>query len=729
MTLLAPVGDDEPLVRSYLQHFFVEAPDYKAYEPYILDTYLKRQFAETKIVNGLGEGEQWYSLLPPAEYQALKERVDLDFAFDNQRLFAADAPVSLDLHVKNVGTLIVKVFEINTRNYYRENVREVNTDINLDGLVANQETTHTYAEPPLRRVRRHFEFPELNKAGVYVVDFIGSGISSRAVIRKGRLRHLVRTTVGGQVFTVMDEQNRKLPDATVWFAGREYTPNDKGQIVVPFSNAPSQQKIVLAHGEFCSLDEFQHQSENYALAAGIHVDRESLLARNKAQVVIRPQLYLNGVPVTLSVLEDVRLMITSTDQDGVATTKEVPDFKLFEDRESSFEFQVPQRLAKLDFRLQAKVQNLSQNQKIDLAVADSFSLNEIDRSEKVEDLHLARIDGQYVVELLGKTGEPRADRPVQFSLKHRDFKDPVQFALQSDPQGRIALGALADILTVTATGPEGTAHTWMLGRDEHTYYQTVHGRAGQPIVLPYLGQAQQPQRDELSLLEIRGDGFLADRFDALALDGGLLRVTGLTAGDYDLWLKKENRRIQLRVTAGEVGEGYVLGRDRQLEIRGDNPLQISRIEATAEAVTVRLSNASKVARVHVFATRYCPAYAPYGDLAKVGDAEPAWRETEKLDSLYAAGRNLGDEYRYIIDRKYAKKFPGNMLERPSLLLNPWAVRGTETTKQEAQKARILRRKAKWRPREKVPAVSADAAPPRAAISPTWISWPKRPWCS
>jgi hypothetical protein len=102
------------------------------------------------------------------------------------------------------------------------------------------------------------------------------------------------------------------------------------------------------------------------------------------------------------------------------------------------------------------------------------------------------------------------------------------------------LGALANILTVTATGPEGTAHTWTLGRDEHTYYQTVHGRVGEPIVLPYLGQAPQPQRNELSLLEVRGEGFVADRFDALALDGGLLRIAGLAAGDYDLWLKPEN---------------------------------------------------------------------------------------------------------------------------------------------------------------------------------------------
>ena len=48
------------------------------------------------------------------------------------------------------------------------------------------------------------------------------------------------------------------------------------------------------------------------------------------------------------------------------------------------------------------------------------------------------------------------------------------------------------------------------------------------------------------------------------------------------------------------------------------------------------------------------------------------------------GRNIGDEYRYILDRKYAKKYPGNMLERPSLLLNPWDIRSTETGTQEAR---------------------------------------------
>jgi hypothetical protein len=53
------------------------------------------------------------------------------------------------------------------------------------------------------------------------------------------------------------------------------------------------------------------------------------------------------------------------------------------------------------------------------------------------------------------------------------------------------------------------------------------------------------------------------------------------------------------------------------------------------------------------------------------------------ESLYVAGRDIGDEYRYVLDRKYAEKFPGSLLGRPSLLLAPWSIGKTETSEQEA----------------------------------------------
>lgn len=684
-TLLPMIGNDEQLVRDYLAHFLLNAANYQEYAPYIEENYLKQLFAETKIVHGLGEAEQWASMLPPDLFQRLKDRVDIDFTPTNKTKFTADEPVTLDLHVKNVSTLIVKVFEINTTSFYRENLREIDTDINLDGLVANDEKTYQYAEPSLRRVARKFEFPQLKKPGVYVVDFIGNGRSSRALIRKGKLGQLVRTTPGGQRFTIVDDNNKPVGDARLWLAGREYPADKDGSILVPFSTDAERRPVVISRGEFSSLDFFQHEGESYSLAAGIYVDRESLLTRKKSRVVIRTGLSLNGTPITIKRLEDVSLLITTTDLDGVATTQEVPQLPLFEDRETAHEFQVPARLAGIQFVLRAKIQNRSAGKKDDLIVQESFTLNEINRSEKIEDLHLVRAAGKYFVELLGRTGEPKASRAVNFTFKHRDFQEPVQVTLKTDPLGRVQLGELTDMVSVTVTGPEGTSQTWPLPADAHTYPATIHGRVGELLTLPYLGSKAELSRDELSLLELRGETYVVDRFAALGVKNGLVTIDKLPAGDYDLWLKGVNHHVRVRVVAGDKIGNYVVGPIRQLETRPIAPLAIASITAEADRVQVALSNSSPVSRVHVFATRYVPAYQAYGQLAKVRDAEPYLFTSGHASSVYVTGRNIGDEYRYIIDRKYAKKFPGNTLERPALLLNPWAVRSTETGQVVAQR--------------------------------------------
>lgn len=683
-TLLPPVGDDEPLVRSYLLHFFVTAEDYRAYVPYISEQYLKEVFAEAKITSGLGDGERWYSLLPPATYRQLKDRIDLDFAYTNKTEFAPAEPVALDVYVKNVETLIVKVFEVNTQNYYRQNQREIGTDINLDGLVAGEEQTVAYHEPALRRVRRHFEFPKLNRRGVYVIDFIGNGRASRALVHKGRLRYLVRTSVAGQVFTVLDEENARVPEATLWLAGTLYHADNSGTIAVPFTGQPGRQPIVLSQGDFSSLEFFQQEAENYQLSAGFYVDREELIARRQAELIVRPQLSMNGTPVSGKVLEDVRLSITSVDLDGLVTTKDVPNFRLFEDRESTYDFRVPQRTASVRFELKARVHSQSQNRKLDLAAGETFALNEIDKTDNTEDLHLLHIAGNYAIDLLGKTGEARPDRPLRIELKMRDFTQPVHIDLQTDDHGRTLLGPLPGVLAITAGGPQASSHTWPIRDDEHTYAQVIHGTTGQPIEIPYMGHAAEPDRAELSLLELRGGQFTADRFGNLKLDGGLLSLGKLQPGDYSLLLKRSGTHIHLRVTEGVRREGYAMGGYRKLQLENQQPLQLAPVEVKAEGLRVRVQNATPLARVHVFATRFEPAYQAYDELAHVVIPEPYAITTPRPESLYMAGRDIGDEYRYIIQRHFASKFPGNMLDRPSLLLNPWAVRTTQTGEQEAQ---------------------------------------------
>lgn len=703
VTHLPPIGSDEDLVRSYLRHFLTDAATPKEFEPYIESTYLTRLFAQVKVEAGLGDLDTWAAQLPPAEFAQIKERIDIDFAYTNASTFQVDEPVRLDLYVKNVPNLIVKVFEVNTQAYYRTQMREVDTDINLDGLVPNWEQTHKYGEPPLRRVARRFEFPELNKPGVYVIDFIGSGKSSRALIRKGRLRPIVGTSTAGQTITVIDAQNKPVPGATVRIGTQEYTADAKGVATIPYSSEPGRRAIILSQGDFACLDHIDHQGESYQLRAGFYVDREALLTQREATILVRPALFLADRMVSLKLLEEVRLEITSVDASGISSSTEIRDFKVFEDREATHVFRVPPRMTSLKMTLTGKVKSLSQNTQVNVADSHQVTLNAEQATSNIVDLHFARFGNEYLLELRGRTGEIRPEQPVSLSFKHRDIREPITATLKSDAKGQIRLGALPGITTVTATGPQNVAHTWEVPQDHHTYRGVMHAQKGDVIRLPYVGSAKEPSRFEFALFEIRSQGIAADRYDAISQADGQIVIQNLTPGDYELWLKAEDRKITLRIADGPVVQHYVVGTVRHLEVPRIAPVQISSTQVDDKELVIRLKDAGPLARVHVLGTRYAPGYSAFDALAKVRPSGLQGVIPTRPFSVYLTGRNIGDEYRYVLDRQGMKHYPGNMLDRPELLLNPWMIRVTETGEQAAQAGEDFRRRGVAPPSAAMPA--------------------------
>jgi hypothetical protein len=225
---LPPIHNDDSLVRDYFLQLLVNEESYEAYTMFIKDSWLKPVFAEAKIVNGVGEPEKWASLLTPAAFAALKNRVDVEFSPANKTQPAPADDVSIDVFVKNTSKVIVKIYEINTLSYFLTQRRQLNTDMNLDGLVANVERTEDLsadaaAKSPFRRVMRTFKFPELKGRGAWVVEFIGGGKSSRALIRKGQWSVLAQAGPAGDLLTVLDEAKRPVPDAAVWLDGRKFT--------------------------------------------------------------------------------------------------------------------------------------------------------------------------------------------------------------------------------------------------------------------------------------------------------------------------------------------------------------------------------------------------------------------------------------------------------------------------------------------------------------------------
>ncbi|MAF67105.1 MAG: hypothetical protein CMJ84_15785 [Planctomycetes bacterium] len=671
-TDLGPGGDDEQLLRAYLQHFFAGDAGYEVFAPTVSDRLLGRLFAETKILLGAGDMERWYSLLDdPAAYEALRERVEIEFPPTQATRLAADEPVTIEGDVKNVQTLLVKVFEIDAFAYYRATGREVDASIPLDGLIAGEETTQVYDDNPLRRVRRTFRFPALARPGVFVVELIGGGLSSRAVIRKGSLQLRERASAAGHAFVVLDETGVVRPEATLHFGGREYSASESGEILVPYSTEPGKRTVILTSGAQCSLASFDHQREHYALEAGVLVHREALLAGHTAQLLLRPRLSLAGEAVDLSLLEDAVLDLTSTRADGVGSSVEVRGLALAADREWVHELQVPAGTVELTARLRGRVRSLSGEEPVELASSPrSFALNRIETTERTACPLLGRDAQGWFLEMRGKNGEGQAGEALDLALAHADFTDTVAVRLRTDGAGRIRLGDLEDIVSLRTSQLPAGLGAWRIAPTPRRLPRHLHGVSGRTLRVPLAADARA---DAVSLLELRSGAFAHDRSAHLARNGQYLELRDLPAGDYELFLPDTVQRSAVRITAGEIAGGWGLGRDRWLELSPRSPLQLAAPRVEGEDLVIEVRGATAATRVHILASRYRPPYDAVRDLRLGDGGELGLRVVAFADTDYASGRAISDEYRYVLERRFARTFPGNMLERPGLLLNPWAV--------------------------------------------------------
>lgn len=676
---LASVGDDEPLVRDYLMHSFaqVELDGYESLRSLIDEDYLRRVFAETKIVAGQGDGERWYSMLDDADYyKQLEQRVDIELAVQNRPFYAADDAVELLVDIKNVQALVVKVFEIDPLAFFLAHGRAVDTSVDLDGLVANEERTIEYAEPALRRVRRSFAFDSLRGGGTWVIELIGKGKSSRAVIRKGALRYVERLGAAGHVLTIVDEDDCLVPDASVWFAGREYLPNEHGEIRIPFGSSETRTSMLLRAGKLASVVPFVLRAEHYQLDVGFHVEREQLIAGAMAELVVRATLSVQGFPIPISLLRETTLTTRSTDRQGTSSTLAVP-LALADASDTIHAFKVPEGLLELAFELRGKVRSLAEQRDVEFVRTDVQRLNEIELGQELAALHLAPSAAGWVLQLLGKTGEPRPDMQVNVILEHLDFTGRRQTSVQTDARGRIELGELREIKAIEASFAGGSTGRWPLERSEASLPARIHTTCDRPIVIPQPHALAAEPRAAASLLERRAGGFVRDLGDALHVEPGALRIAPLAPGDYLLTFKHDDTRVEISVGPATRVAGHALSRRRHLELSRSLPPRLATLELDAATLRIRVAGAGEHTRVHVFGSRYWGGEAR----SKLDHRAPRGLQTITVGrgrSHYLSGRDIGDEYRYILERRRAKRWAGNLAERPSLLLNPWATRTTST---------------------------------------------------
>lgn len=682
-TGLDPIGHDEDLVRELVAHFLNGADDIDAFAPFFERRYLERLWAITNLMSGYGDPSRWLALLDdPSAYQALIDHVEIEFAPSNPATFGATDTVTLDVDLKNIESLVIKVFRIHALNHFLATGQDVDTDLDLDGLVASLETTHTFDLPPLRRHRQRFSFEALSAPGVYVVELIGNGLASRALIRKGRLQIAERKSAAGHVFTVFDANGRQLKDATFWLDSRAIHASEHGHIRLPYTTRPRHITAFVQHGELATTHAFHHSAESYTLHAGIFIDRESLIAGHSAQVALRPRLLLSNVPVPIELLEEPALIIESTDHEGTSATRTLTALSLSDHDLFTATFKVPERLASIAFRLTGRVRNLSRQTHEDLTSNTTTHAVARIRAEPVtDDLHLACNAHGYTLSFLGLSGEPRAGRRIELTLTHRDVTRDIRATLQTDAEGRLHLGTLHRITALSAQRPNGhTTRFSLLQEDRITRPPQLHAHTGEDLHIPLTSTPDNP-RSISTLLELRDNNFTRDAMDAASLEPGALVLRNLTPGHYLLVLHDENTQLPIHVAQAQKAGRWLISPTRTLEHNATPPAHLAKARTDDTHLTLQLTHASPHTRVHLAGNRLLPSHPLFDSLAH---ALPAPREldVEPLESHYLSGRDIGDEYRYILDRKHARVFPGNMLERPGLLLNPWAIRTTSTLRDE-----------------------------------------------
>ena len=117
--------------------------------------------------------------------------------------------ITLQVNIKNVPELVIKIFEFNTETYYKKNLKPFDTSINLHGMVPSIERRERamFKNVPKNKIVSHtFQFDELKgKVGLFIVEMQGNGMMSRAVVKKGSLSLIHKPTSEGHVGYIIDE--------------------------------------------------------------------------------------------------------------------------------------------------------------------------------------------------------------------------------------------------------------------------------------------------------------------------------------------------------------------------------------------------------------------------------------------------------------------------------------------------------------------------------------------
>jgi hypothetical protein len=647
--------------------------------------WLTREISQLRLLAGKSTDDRDVRVVGATEVAALAKRSELTLCQHNPGRYRATDNVVLELDVKNLDRIVVKAYRIDEVAYFAVHNKAVAIDLELDGISASYEYNLEYTAPPIER--RRISVPLLSCAtpGTYIIEFVAAGMASRTLIFKGHLRWSARASAAGTVVVAVGAEADigKISKSRLLYAGREFVSDQDGEILLPFSSVTQTQPALLLAGDLSSVIDLPLFAESIDMAASIVIAREQLSVGHRVQAIADVRLHIAGAQASVELIEDCNWELTLRAIDGTATSKRQP-LQLSETANAVLEWTMPDDIAVIEIAISGSVRRhhdgnllaLRSHKTIDIAVPRTMSHV---GGAAIYDLYLQRGANGSTMYCLGRNGEPAPSRSVMVGLRHRLSTEVIEVALQTDADGSVELGDLSMVEALHVTC--GSLHrSWLFGTPRFAVSSVVIVE-GDSVELPVteFGQLRDAQMHDVmqhaTLVELRG-GFVARHVDhSLAWQPGRIVAAPLVAGDYRVSVAGMGH-VALTVvaaTAVRVDDAYVL--PSALLRSPSLPPQISTVEIDDGAVRIHLRNVSAATTAHIVTTQFA---ADVSERMAIASRSATTDMVSLLSSQVVNQRDVGDELRYVLDRKHASRRPGSLLEKPSLLIHPWSRQATVT---------------------------------------------------
>ena len=212
------------------------------FSPFFKKDYLEKINLIADLYKGKEiSSEKYKDYLKDSEYDELVKKTEMTICEHNPKEFKINEDIKIDIDFKNIKSINISIYEINTENYYLETKAPLNSLFNIEGIIASNSIDIKIegGENPSKRIRKTIELNQIEKGkrGIFLVEILGKGISSRIIIKRGRLNLITRNTSKGLLCQIINENNEIMKEdkTYLWYNNIKFTCEPKeGIFVLPY---------------------------------------------------------------------------------------------------------------------------------------------------------------------------------------------------------------------------------------------------------------------------------------------------------------------------------------------------------------------------------------------------------------------------------------------------------------------------------------------------------------